>query len=287
MAASATGRMGRRRFLGSAITLGVPATILGSPGGGFGVGLRDRRSLPLREGGVPALRAYGDFPQHAAGRVRGVVGASHGDFERVRELVTEQPALAKASWDWGFGDWETALGAAAHTGRREIAELLIAHGARPTIFSAAMMGEVDTVRAYLAADPSLYELDGPHGIPLMVHARAGREGAQRVVDFLLDRFGPDERSWAFEGDDDIDALYGGRYAFDHTPPFEIVVGVRNGFLLVGAGESPISRMGRHEEHVFHPSGAPAVRLEFDVRDGRARALTIVDGPTRVTGARIG
>src|SRR6202022_1027028 len=47
--------------------------------------------------------------------------------------------LAKAAWDWGFGDWEDALGAASHVGNREIAELLLANGARPTIFSAALV----------------------------------------------------------------------------------------------------------------------------------------------------
>jgi hypothetical protein len=28
--------------------------------------------------------------------------------------------LARAAWDWGFGDWETALGAASHMGSRPI-----------------------------------------------------------------------------------------------------------------------------------------------------------------------
>ena len=59
---------------------------------------------------------------------------SHNDIKRVRELVERQPALARASLDWGFGDWETAIDAASHVGRRDIAEFLIANGARPTIF---------------------------------------------------------------------------------------------------------------------------------------------------------
>ena len=48
--------------------------------------------------------------------------------------VTRPPAsaLACATLDWGFGDWETALGAASHVGRPEIAEYLIANGAEPT-----------------------------------------------------------------------------------------------------------------------------------------------------------
>ena len=58
--------------------------------------------------------------------------------------------LANAAWDWGGGDWETGLGAAAHMGRRDIAELLLAHGARIDVFAAAMLDQVEIVRAMLA-----------------------------------------------------------------------------------------------------------------------------------------
>ena len=71
-----------------------------------------------------------------------VVGKSHSDFDKVKALVTKRPELARASWDWGFGDWESALGAASHMGRRDIAELLISFGARPTIFTYAMFTNV-------------------------------------------------------------------------------------------------------------------------------------------------
>jgi len=63
----------------------------------------------------------------------------------------------KAVWDWGFGDWESALGAASHVGNREIAEYLIAHGARPSLFSATMLGHLDVVKAFIAAQPGVTE----------------------------------------------------------------------------------------------------------------------------------
>ena len=213
------------------------------------------------------------------------MGASHGNLERVRELVLEQPTLAKASWDWGFGDWETALGAASHTGRLEIAEFLIAHGAQPTLFSAAMMGQVDAVRAYLDADPSLHLLHGPHGIPLAEHARVGGERAQSVLAYLTERFGPDQRPTAVQGTDEIERRYAGAYVFSDAPGLRLTVGVRNGFLLVGAGETPNSRVLRVDEDVFHPTGAPAVRLHFEVAAGQARGVTVVDGRVRLAGRR--
>ena len=80
------------------------------------------------------------FPQQAPAMVREAVVASHGNVKRIRELVDAHPALARAAYDWGFGDWEDCLGAASHVGNREIADYLISKGARPTIFSATMLG---------------------------------------------------------------------------------------------------------------------------------------------------
>src|SRR5687768_11857671 len=93
------------------------------------------QSLPESEGSSDVLPA--GFPSHDPSLAREVVGKSHFDYDTVKKLVEARPALAKVSWDWGFGDWESALGAASHVGRREIADLLIAHGARPDIFTFA------------------------------------------------------------------------------------------------------------------------------------------------------
>ena len=62
--------------------------------------------------------------------VQQFVGNAHGDLDRVRELLEEEPGLLHAAWDWGGGDWETALGAAAHMGRKDIALYLLEQGAR-------------------------------------------------------------------------------------------------------------------------------------------------------------
>ena len=106
-----------------------------------------------------------------------MVGVSHGNVARVRELLTGRPALANASWDWGYGDWESALGAASHVGNQEIAKLLLAAGARPSIFSAAMLGQLDTVKAFILASPGVQKTRGPHGLTLLSHARAGGPAA--------------------------------------------------------------------------------------------------------------
>lgn len=109
---------------------------------------------------------------------------AHGDLGVVKQLVERDPAIVNAAWDWGGGDWETGLGAAAHVGRRDIAEYLLERGARKDVFAAAMLGEVDVVRAMLEAQPGLREALGPHGISLRAHAEAGGDGALGVLELL-------------------------------------------------------------------------------------------------------
>ena len=116
--------------------------------------------------------------------VESFVANAHGDIEAVRELLASEPQLVNAAWDWGGGDWETGLGAAAHTGRRDIAELLLERGARLDLFAAAMLGNLEIVRAAADAFPAAVHARGPHGIPLVEHARAGGEAAREVLAFL-------------------------------------------------------------------------------------------------------
>ena len=116
--------------------------------------------------------------------VRDFVANAHGDLDYIGAALSREPTLVNAAWDWGGGDWETALGAAGHMGRRDIAELLLAHGARLDIFVAAMLGDTDVVRTMLAAHPEGLDARGPHGITLRAHAEAGGEPARAVLELL-------------------------------------------------------------------------------------------------------
>ena len=120
----------------------------------------------------------------APAMVQDFVRKAHADLNGTRALLAEQPGLLNATWDWGGGDFEMGIGGAGHMGNREIAEFLIGQGARFDIFVAAMLGRIDVVRALVAAWPALVNSKGPHGIPLMRHARAGGEAAKEVVAYL-------------------------------------------------------------------------------------------------------
>jgi hypothetical protein len=242
----------------------------------------------------PAILGADAFPAQDPNLVREIVGASHGNFARVREAVEKQPALARASVDWGFGDWETCIDAAAHVGNKPIADFLLTHGARPTIFSAAMMGQLDAVKAFIAARPGLQKMLGPHGITLMSHARAGGADAAAVVEYLKGL-----------GDADIplpstpiaaaerDALVG-KYVFGPGPRDYFVIDLQPGqltrdekpaqFLGINRPSAPARRLLNHTGNlVFFPTGVPSVKIAFS-KDGKQ--LTIADPDVMVTAKRV-
>lgn len=117
-------------------------------------------------------------------QVRGFVLAAHRSLEEVKTLLAHEPNLVNAAWDWGGGDWETALGGAAHTGQREIALYVLANGARLDLFAAAMLGKLDVVKATVTDNPQIIHVPGPHGIPLLAHALAGGPTAAPVAIYL-------------------------------------------------------------------------------------------------------
>ncbi len=112
------------------------------------------------------------------------VGKAHGDLDRVAEMLESEPRLINSAWDWGGGDWETALGAASHMGRKDIANYLLKYGARIDLFAAAMLGKLEIVKSVLKVYPTAINVPGPHGIPLINHAEIGGEDSKAVLDFL-------------------------------------------------------------------------------------------------------
>ena len=58
------------------------------------------------------------------------------------------------------------------------------HGARLDLFAAAMLGYFDVVTTILSDFPEMREALGPHGIPLVEHARVGGADARAVLELL-------------------------------------------------------------------------------------------------------
>lgn len=271
-----TTRVGRRRFLLTA-PLSVGAVQLGLAPAASAGSAAPRQAVP-----------HPGFPSQDPALVREVVGASHRDLDRVRALVLASPALARATWDWGFGDWETALGAASHVGRPDIAELLMAHGARADLFTHAMLGHLEVVEAAVRARPAIQSIPGPHGITLLAHARAGGERAAAVAAYLGEVGGADPQVVSLELDEPGRARYLGRYAFGAGDDDALIVELdRSSRLVVRRGADSPRILHRVEEHGFAPAGAPAVRLRFAVSDGGTTTLTVHDPEPLVVARRAG
>lgn len=260
----------RRSFLASCPIVLIPAVAGPAPADG-----RSPSGQPVAAGA--------SFPTQEPDLVREMVGVAHGNVARVRELVGRHATLAKAAWDWGFGDWETALGAASHVGNLEIAEFLLANGARPTIFSAAMLGQLDVVRAFITAMPGIQRTKGPHSITLLKHALAGGARAQAVVDYLNAVGGADEKVAERPLSAEDAAKLAGSYSFGPNPADRIEISAakdRLTFARTGRGGRVLFHLGSLE---FCPVGAENVRIRF--REGAAGLTLAVHDPDVVLTAR--
>lgn len=116
--------------------------------------------------------------------VQAFVGAGHNDLPAVQEMLAATPNLLYATWDWGGGDFETALKGAGHVGRADIAEFLISRGARPNVFVLTMLGKTDVVKTLLDLYPNLLNSKGPHGFTLLHHAIRGEERSTELLEYL-------------------------------------------------------------------------------------------------------
>lgn len=116
--------------------------------------------------------------------VKEFVGASHGKFDRVKEMLEENHLLLHASYDWGGGDFESGIEAAGHVGNKEIANYLLSKGARYNVYLASMLGHLDIVKQVLTFNPGLLNSKGPHGFTMLHHANKGGESALAVADYL-------------------------------------------------------------------------------------------------------
>ena len=224
------------------------------------------------------------FPSHDPMLAKEIVGVSHRDVTRVRELLSGRPALAKAVWDWGYGDWETALGAAAHVGNKEIADVLLAAGAPPTIFSAAMLGQLAVVQAMIAAQPGLQRVKGPHGIPLLAHAKAG--AASEVVKYL-ESLGDADARYTNEPLSDADrAAILGTYVYGAGPTekLKVLPNPRTGLSMQreGASEQNLFHLGGR---LFHTPGNEHVRIRFAAGEPAA-TVRIEDGVLKLVATRL-
>jgi uncharacterized protein len=117
--------------------------------------------------------------------VREFVIAGHGNFEKVKTMLEQNPELLEQRVEWRENDFETALQGASHVGNHQIAEFLLSKGATLEITTAAMLGDSAKVQGFLAQDPKQIQHTGGHGITLLTHAVMSGDVA--LVRMLIER----------------------------------------------------------------------------------------------------
>ena len=132
----------------------------------------------------PGFKPAWKTPQLNRLLVQDFVVFAHSELGMVKKLLEKEPTLLNSTMDWGRGDWETGLGGASHVGRQDIAEFLLEKGARVDLFCAAMLGQLEAVKAFLTHQPQLIDAKGPHGFTLHFHAQVGGKDAEKVLDYL-------------------------------------------------------------------------------------------------------
>jgi hypothetical protein len=214
-----------------------------------------------------------------------VVGASHFNLDRVKELVNKRPELARATWDWAFGDWETALGAASHVGRRDIAEFLMSKGARPDIFTYAMLGSYDAVKAMIESTPGIQSIMGPHGITLLSHAKVGQRSEQltekqkadsaKLVNYLEGLGNADVQVTNLEMAEGDKEKYLGDYMYGDGPEdgFSIKINMRK-MLSLGKVGAFGGGLFRKSESTFIYNGITSVEISFELEKDKVVSLTV-------------
>jgi ankyrin repeat protein len=149
------------------------------------------QQVAIGTGGIvlaPTL-VYGKNKQPAgdplpAEKVKEFVIAGHGNFDSLKQLLVELPTLLYATWDWGNGDFETALEGAGHMGNKEIANYLIGQGARTNLFVLTMLGKTQIVKSFLDNFPLYLNARGPHGLTFLHHAQKGGDDSKELLGYF-------------------------------------------------------------------------------------------------------
>lgn len=237
------------------------------------------------------------FPNIAPKIIEEVVGKSHFNLDGVKALVEKRPELSRSVWEWRFGDFESAIGAASHVGRRDIALYLMSKGARPTLFTFAMLGHFNVVKSAIEAAPGIQKVTGPHGISLLDHAYAGErmkdkmtkseiESLEQTINYLTDLGNASGTSY-IEVSPEEQKIYLGDYKYGNGDKEGFTIGVNMRKLLslgpIGGFGGALYKIG---DNLFTYNGTPSVTITFDIKDEEVKSLTLIEPDITLTAKKV-
>jgi uncharacterized protein len=115
-----------------------------------------------------------------------------GDPEAVKALLDAEPHLANAKNEQG----QSAVLAAAYSGRKEVRDLLIARGAQLELHEAAAAGQLEQAKQIAEKNAALAKSYSPDGFPIL--ALAAAFGHREVAEYLFSK-GADVNAAATNG----------------------------------------------------------------------------------------
>ncbi|MEQ8424209.1 MAG: hypothetical protein RIA63_05825, partial [Cyclobacteriaceae bacterium] len=242
-------------------------------------------------------KPYPSYPHMDPELISEVVGKSHFDLNRVKELVEARPELARATWEWLLGDFESAIEAASHVGRRDIIQYLLSKGASPNIFTFATLGAYDIVRGMIVFSPGIQTSLGPHGISLLSHAKVGLrmedkmsktevENCKKLIGYLEELGNADGPKYLEIPEEERNAYLGDyRYGEGKEEGFTIQLDMRK---LASLG--PIGGFGgalyKISDNLFTYNGAPSVKVTFQWEGDSVKSLTLKMPGSEVTARKV-
>jgi hypothetical protein len=221
------------------------------------------------------------YPAIEESIVAEVVGLSHFDLDKLKVLVNQRPELARATWDWGFGDWETAIGAASHVCRKDIINFLISKGARPDIFTFAALGAFQAVKQMIEFYPGIQQISGPHGISLLQHAKSGllaktgnETEASNLIDYLEKLGNSDGKSYLVVEETDKQKYLGNyKYGDGSEDGFSIRLNMKKALSIGKIGKFGGALL-KISDNKFTYNGAPSVEITFELENDKIISLTV-------------
>jgi hypothetical protein len=270
----------------------VKSSVFGILAAGIPNVLFARKILSYTDQEIPAGNAA-RYPAIDEVVVAEVVGVSHFDLDRLKVLVDARPELARATWDWAFGDWESAIGAASHVGRKDIVAYLISKGARPDIFTFGMLGHYGVVKSMIESTPGVQRIAGPHGISLLQHAKTGLASdknssadAKKLVEYL-ESLGDADSTVYPAMDEKENAKYLGDYKYGtgEKEGFSIKTNMRKLITLgkLGKNGGALYKIGDNQ---FVYQGTTSVKISFVIENDKVMSLSVTEPGLTLTAKKV-
>jgi hypothetical protein len=173
----------------------------------------------------------------------------------------------------------------------------MSHGARPDIFTFAMLGMLKSVQEIIETVPGIQSHTGPHGITLLQHAKnrlgdktissADRANVNKVISYLEGLGNADVKPKNLELTEEEKKKYIGEYRFGDGESELFMVDLhRLGFLQVGRKGYSGRKLNKEDENTFSPAGAASVKIIFKMKDDKAISLSVHEPEPLVIATRI-